>query len=419
MEALADHRAAARLRRPLDRVEIHAVRRVEIAVLGVPVRLVRLDVLDDPVRVPRMLRRRRVRFVLRGDRQVCRIVGAVLVDGDVHVLAGEAEVRLHLVGLRDRHRVLQVEDALRLVQEERRDLLAPLQVRDRIRRHSRVDDWSSVVGTNLRCTVLVGEVGHDLPHLGDVLRVLALRAWPALRLAALPLLGERFVVNGDPDCDRHAAVAALQLRVQRRMHLAVLPAAAVLELREELLVVDGLAALVERELGRLARPAVDGLHHLDVLAGHGLVEREPFGLRAVDAQAHDVLDAQVRPDFRIRVGDDERDLEAIRQVLAALRHELGHRQRVRTGRDRLIGEELRRAAVARELHAPAKAVRECDRTARGLGIERRRRVDGELWLAEHDFIRLDAGFDLLRHCGLLGLGARFARAEGVLTASRS
>ena len=250
--------------------------------------------------------------------------------------------------------------------------------------------------------------------------MLALCARSALRLPALPLLGERFVIDGDPDCDRDAAVAALQLRVQRRMHLAVLPAAAVLELREQLLVVDGLAALVERELGRLARPAVDGLHHLDVLAAHGLVKREPFGLRAVDdTQAHDVLDVQVRADFRIRVGDDERDLEAIRQVLAALRHELGHRQRVRTGRDRLIGEELRRAAVARELHAPAKAVRECDRTARGLGIEWRWRVDGELWLAEHDLIRLDAGFDLLRHCGLLGLGARFARTEGVLTASRS
>ena len=159
------------------------------------------------------------------------------------------------------------------------------------------------------------------------------------------------------------------------------------------------------------RVAVDRLHHLDVLAGCGLVEREALGCDAVHAQAHDALHAHVRAHLRVRVGDDERDLHSVRDPLAALRHELAHGERVRARLERLVRDERRGAAVAGKRHRSAKAVRERERTARGLRVERRGRTNGEPGLAEDDFVWLDARTRSSAAWCLLGLGARIARAK--------
>jgi hypothetical protein len=83
--------------------------------------------------------------------------------------------------------------------------------------------------------------------------------------------------------------------------------------------------------------------------------------------------------------------------LAALRHELANSERVRTRLERLVRDERRGAAVAGQRHRSVKAVRERERAARGLRVERRRRTNGEPRLAEDDFVWLDAQLDLLRH----------------------
>jgi hypothetical protein len=100
VEALIDHGALLVLDRPVERIEIHVIRREEATRPGMAARQARFGVSDDAVHMAGVVGRRGTRGESAGDGEIGGRVRAIFPDRDADSCAAKAE-RVNVVGVRN------------------------------------------------------------------------------------------------------------------------------------------------------------------------------------------------------------------------------------------------------------------------------------------------------------------------------